>query len=737
MLISLQDNYSIIERFCVSTGNEVDVAKSSYDTSTAFLSIGKYDLTVFSDDRSDFSPSLSDKILESDELALIRWDGFYTSPLITKFIKGKELIALVSLELSSLLESSYYHPKIIIPVISKTTARIKSELNLDAAFYGGIRQSDLHIIVPLSRAEQLIEINALLREQKLIDVIDGFDLQRVFVDELPPNTDFPVFHRIETDLLVSFPEVIDKLDDEYESLELGSLDVRVTIKANSTSEGKIKTHFDDFEKQVTTSGNKWLAVSDKPMDFAKSLKQILDFRRTLHGRNGGESFTKTTYFANLDSQTIATEYKSDFFEERTLDIPPINSDLKKYDTSARELYDATNDILNKYQALHQNNLYKGYIQDISSFFPLLITDLDVIVEKLGENQSKVSMQVTEAHQALSFASDAISQRLDHKYSIHIKAVTNLLQTLSSLAKQNIKFKGLDDYSLDWQGFVFVSRLHGYSLKPFEIYTIPHVSVNQPLSSTINWNSLTHEMSHWIFDELDLSDNYQIVVEESIKRMGIIASGSHLNYEKAHFDQLLYEYFATWFDYYHFYDEDQKLFQTHIWRSWSSLSFTEDKIAEYLSRSFLIYVFQKKDALVDAYFNDREKELLPEYFKEYNDFMTNEVLPEVDQCIFKGINRYEVSSALEFSQAVIPIFLNTLDDFCFDDFRKELHRDSEESRNCVESILKGEVYTNNLSNPFLVMNKLLKHLADNKVNGSELWKLETALLFSFGAQIQYD
>jgi len=737
VLIALQDSYSIVERYCVSTGNEVEVAKSSAECGSVFLSIGKYDLTAFSDCKSTFSPTASDKILETSELNLIRWTGFYESPLTTEFTKGKKLLALISLELSSLLESSYYHPKIIVPAVSKTIERIKQSLSLDAAFYGGIKQSDLHIIVPLHKAEQLFEINLLLRQQKLIDVIEGFDLQRVFEHELPPNTDFPVFHRIETDLLVSFPEVIDKLNCDSDELDLGAVDVRVTIKANSTSEGKVRTHFKGFEKQATTSGNKWLAVTNQPMKFSNSLKQILDFRKELHRKSGGESFTKTTYFTKLSSQTQATEYKYDFHKNSELDIPDINSKLEQLGTSAKELYYATDDIIRKYLTLYQNNLYKGYIQDISNFFPLLVNEQNDIVEKFYDHQNRASTRITEAHQAISVAADAISQRLDHKYSIHIKAVTNLLQTLSQLAREKITDTSLAEGALIWKGFVFVSRLHGYSLKPYDIYTIPHVSVNQPLSSTINWHSLTHEISHWIFDELNLSQRYEIVIQESIKRMGIVAAGSHLKHEIARYDQLVYEYFATWFDYYHFYDEDQTLFQIHIWRSWSSLSFTEDKISEYLSRSFLVYVFQHKEQLIKAYFNDAEKGFIAACFKDYYSFIKNNVSPEVDDCIFDGINRFEVSLALDISKAVIPIFFNTLDEYCFDDFRASLHNETDETKECVSAILEGEVYTNKLDNPFLVMNKLLKHLSVDKPSDKELWKLETALLFSFGVQTQYD
>lgn len=738
MLIALQDTLSLVERFCISTGNEVEVANSSPSTlSSTYLALGKYDLTVFSDSESDFDPQSVNKILKNDRFELIRWGDFYYSPLLVSFVRDKKLLAFVSLELSSLLNTSYYHPKIIKPIIEITSARIKSELDLEAAFYGGIKQSDLYVVVPLTRPDQLFEINRILRETGLLATIKEFDLQERFSEQLPDGADFPIFHRIESDFLISIPHVINKLETDNSLEDLGKVNVRVTIKANSTSEGKIRKHFASFSKHATTSGNKWVAATESPILFTHSLKQILGFRNELRERNGGESFTKTNYLSDLSELANAVEYPYDFHMENNLSFPKINPRLKNFGTSASELYYATEDIVQRYTALYENNLYKGLIKNISDFFPLLITEQDEIVERLEKNKNRATTQITEAHHSISIAVEAIDQRLEHKYSIHIKAVTNLLTQLSAIAKSNLSYPGLGHNSLDWKGFVFVSRLHGYSLKPFEIYTIPNVSVNQPLSSNINWHSLTHEMSHWIFDELNLSSNYQVVIEESIKKMGIVATGNHLEHEKARYDQLVYEYFATWFDYYHFYDEDQILFQTHVWRSWSSISFTEDKIAEYLSRSFLVYAYQKKEALIDAYFDDKEKEFVAAEFRLYVNFMREKISPHIENCIFDSVNKFEVNIALDFAKAVIPIFVNTLDEFCFDEFRRSLHSATTETTECVNAILNGQIYTKKLENPFLIINVLLKYLSNNSLTKEKMWKLETALLFSIGAQVNYD
>lgn len=158
--------------------------------------------------------------------------------------------------------------------------------------------------------------------------------------------------------------------------------------------------------------------------------------------------------------------------------------------------------------------------------------------------------------------------------------------------------------LEWSGTVFFSQFHNFGLYPSEIISFPAECLTKVLCRDTNWLTATHEVAHSYWVRLDVFEHKGLDVAQNgrrPKKIGLkeIASGEGKQYQYSQptanvddFKQMLWEWFAHWFDYRHFYSCNTELYMWSIWSSWLRLPLVRQNLKEYFARTFMIFLVHK-------------------------------------------------------------------------------------------------------------------------------------------------
>jgi hypothetical protein len=208
--------------------------------------------------------------------------------------------------------------------------------------------------------------------------------------------------------------------------------------------------------------------------------------------------------------------------------------------------------------------------------------------------------------------------------------SNGIKTLAEAATKLVRFiySQIDKSGIpggEWSGFIIFSQYFNFGLQRDSIFSIPAQGLTQILTPTLNWLTITHEIAHtiWIrtgaydtkmeaFEGNSIDDIVRGLPKKS--QDGIItdfAVGQINPYD------MLWEWFAHWYDFRHFYDSDIKLYLWAIWSSWLRLPVVRRDLRDYFVRSFVIYCLNDIEELRNAELKFNKQWLKDTLYKLYN------------------------------------------------------------------------------------------------------------------------
>ena len=198
-----------------------------------------------------------------------------------------------------------------------------------------------------------------------------------------------------------------------------------------------------------------------------------------------------------------------------------------------------------------------------------------------------------------------------------------------------------------------------------------------------------------------------------------------------FGNEVFEQFAHWYDYKHFYNAQLEPYLLHVWRSWIALPVVNMNIGSYLLRSYVIFALDQEENLKPAYtegktaFAKKCAEIWSQHLEKVRELV---VLPSISP-----------EDEAEFRESAVKYFLGFYSLRLYDlfskhdnnDFAKDINADYDNLEKHITDILNGQFVTDEIPNPYL----LTKEVISRKLDGKDL-RAATALIISLKNRSQF-
>jgi hypothetical protein len=270
-----------------------------------------------------------------------------------------------------------------------------------------------------------------------------------------------------------------------------------------------------------------------------------------------------------------------------------------------------------------------------------------------------------------------------------------------------------NFSVQWEGFLVFELAEGYALHDGELISMPLADIYSPL----NWVTLSHEISHAYYDRVAFPDLEEKFFDRFSKRVRE-KRPYHLSLYETKLDDSVWELFAQWFDYRHFYDGDLEFYLWSIWRTWLQVPRVFQNKVEYWIRSVFIKVCHSWEQL-DEKFRVIEKKY-PDDLKRNKDervkLLTEEYL-YVSRLLAKHFpkefSRFSLSTHDEIKavQAGLYWYYHFAHPFTTyyvnHDIIHAINKSYPNLENHMKDTLNGRVVLEKVQNPFLLLRELLR------------------------------
>jgi len=678
---------------------------------------------------------------------LFKWSGFYSSPDMQDWILESPIIGLTYIELDKSLFKYYPSTEIIERIIRLIYNNKFYWKKSDIALFCGHGTSEICIFIKCNDFKYIFEKIIKLRSLSFKDILPSLK------DE---QKNFPIICKSSTIPLISYREVI--IPKCYNLIK-GKSQAIINISCPPGLDVMVKDKFKDKENNCfSIFGEEDLViVYKKPIQSEILVDKILTFRESFqeqaHIKTATNLLSPDINPSELDYYRIGDDSFSGlwpFFKNQQFTEPnqkPLSFFkipkwfVKKYP----DLADKARNLLEKiHTRVHDSTLFPIVFDLIS--FPF---NLGNAIENCKESDARRDNPVSELTIMLECVETALLQRLEGKiYHPNINnymtsrfnngifssvlAIHTLVNHIYELWQQSSKFETetlTETNSLysPWFGFIFCHDIYQFSYKPKEIFSLPHKALYYPLSKDVNWMILSHEISHTLFNRIDIFNDDKF--ENNIRRTFTAKNESQNLEDIPELDYLrdqICELFANWFDYYHFYNRDHGFYQKCIWESWIYVPIVRVAYTDYFLRSFFIYVWDQYENSTELLDNELRryakkqgdcKKFFDRTWKSYKDFM-NTIVPHIleqfdlDNAMQKAMQESITNQALR----LLVLLLNKFEQHKNDSFREKLNLTYDRLTEDIEKICKGVILKESIPNPFLLVRETLRRcFNDNSLN----------------------
>ena len=700
-------------------------AFGQYDIIALFDSRGFEDEKVYAscDDVHAVKPLIS-FALESES---------YQSPNIDRWCSEAPIIGFVFLELDKWFYSqeSGAHSSLeaYSVLISKLTSTCE-ELGIDIALYGGFGRSELYLVVRSSNIEDIWKVS---NECRALNSGDCFP------DTEKEHERLPIFVSTRTIPGVSFSNINYKDEASVTGIS-GKTQSAISIKCPSGFEYDVYRYFENRQGYSCfgTLGNDDIFVHTDAIDFPLLIEDILNFRKHWSEKHYAPISTKTILQSKQEPQEHINQKA--YGVEKSYESLVIPEQLK---ISNKRLANRIHNFNHNLQSNWNNRNLQSFVRGVAKYLEYIKQLLEEYSEAcINGVQHDGCPQESMLLQAVERAETGLTQRVGSSFdSLYYKndlplpfgdgifasliGIEFLIDSIFESWDQQVNSSSDAESKTGAFGFPTFNDSSGFKVHFGETINLPLVALYDPSDSRGNWLTLTHEISHAIYirqniGEIEASTLNEIYINHFSRK-------ASMNEDEEFLDQI-FELFAHWYDYYHFYDCDYEKYFAHVWASWSKLPILHYNIKDYVFRTYFIYVAHKKDMFSEYGENKvKDSQIATLIYKEHYEklkLLKSPLTPEAIASIKDKIVTSEITTHLLKYYDVIQIF----ERYKSDDFRRSINKDYENFDRHYKSIMNGELIQERIENPYKLVKKIIYHTHD-----SANIKSATALIMSLKNQ----
>jgi hypothetical protein len=293
-----------------------------------------------------------------------------------------------------------------------------------------------------------------------------------------------------------------------------------------------------------------------------------------------------------------------------------------------------------------------------------------------------------------------------------------------------------DYSLPWVGFLFLDLKEGYRInQQGELIAVPY----RDIFSFLNWITLSHEVSHGYYVRIDFEELESDYLKNVLPSIQEELPDEGIDYYDTWRKDTIFELFAHWFDYKHFFNSELDFYLWSIWRTYIDIPRVHRHKLDYWARSLFVRLchFWKmiEPKLLKIYESSANKtkevrNIKGLFLKELDvlyGFIEEKLSGSFDVIKLSGAERVEAVNMVVEYYALCPLFEN---DYVNKDIIDKANLNYPRLDKDIKSIQNGKVITTHIKNPFLLLREILKTYYDKNILDDPRDQISLALIFSF-------
>lgn len=709
-----------------------------------FKSLGQFDLVSLMETQDLGSPFLyvaASHIISSRAITGYKFTdktpGFSAQDLET-WLDGYPLVGLTLLELDKWLYSRESGSGTSTNASQELTKRIIDALPLqhkkNIAFFGGFGRSELYSLVRTNNLDEIWQFVRIVRNLHFSDC---------FSDSPPIDKDHPVCIRTRTLPLVSYDSLKEDSDSWHVSGFEGKTLASIRISCPSGFESYVSNSFkgETYRIDNILGGEDINISTQNGVETAEIISTLLNFRKKWTKECKAPIKTQTIIHSPLapDESLYSSPimYQLGVFP---FDIHIPQEIAKKY----QGLANRSQSLMFKVVSLYRDRLNHMLVQDMIPYMHYLQDQLQGLALAIKDENTKDTYAYESLiREALESAEIGLVQRSNSSFDLaHGESFlplsfgdgifTNLVSLevlVNSIFDIWGKTRENSEEGRPWNGFAVFSDSVGFKVRWGEVMYFPLAAATNPFSHEGNWLTLTHEISHAIFLRLEIPSK----LESSHKKLyqNYVRGRQELNDllpSYRYFTDEVFELFAHWYDFTHFYGKNFKSYMRNIWRSWTILPVVNINMVEYFTRSYVIFMTKDMQRLVDSYNNGSlsYNNFLDATLKEHNNLLCT-LFPHFDNIVAEMESLKD--SIKRLCQVYVPLIKKFNDMFEDERFSESINKPYDEIDKHVQAIIRGQVVTSEITNPYA----LTKHIAEKNDFKETEPRVSTALLLSLKNQ----
>lgn len=728
--LSVSENNLFASFSKVSSGSErasYDKLKADNPGSFFFKALGSFDIVSLRETISfsgDHPTNKPPEITSSQNVVASKFDCELFDPFtLNDWLNDALIVGFSFLELDKYLYSLSSPFKVCTRIIK--LIHESGKWGRDSfSFFIGYGQSEIIILQKASNFDDLFEFTNFTR---------GLLYKKLFPDmEDKDWSNFPILASTFTVPLISYENVI--IPKKYDELS-GDINVDIGIQCPPGKEEDIlEEKFFSSQVCMSTLGNTDVLVHfNKKIATSILIEKLLLVREKWSPLSPQLIDTNTSIsFPINENKSIADMYLIDYDQIPKYPLlSKIAPDFEKYrpETACR-----IKELINKIESyIHIRKFYPA----VSSMmhFPLRILGeveeyidylrlgndptypFDGSLSLLIENTEKSLAQKTETN----FSGGTVSYTTPSSFGDGVLSQVLAIETLVSFIYKCIS-KSITKNDMEWGGYTFFDN-SGFQHYVGDVFSLPYEAVSSVLCEKVNWLTLTHEISHAIFTILDVDTTHKNEIIEIYQRL----SGDHSKdpdtslYRRVRDE--VYELFANWFDYYHFYHEEHDFYQKCIWQSWDAIPYVNKEKVEYISRSFAIFALQDMESYRSHIISGKDVKFIEEKWASYIDFLKINHMNILKKYTPESVATDIKTNALYYFLPLSSIILDSK----YDEFREIVNQPYHELEGHIKNLFFGKVIEGSISNPYLLIKECMKIAQEKK--DTETHMAGIAIIFS--------
>lgn len=311
---------------------------------------------------------------------------------------------------------------------------------------------------------------------------------------------------------------------------------------------------------------------------------------------------------------------------------------------------------------------------------------------------------------------------------------------TTISTQNEEYKDqkiqlTKEYKRPWLGFIFLDLSDGYRIiDQAEIISVPY----KDTFNFLNWITLSHEISHGYYVRILFNVIERDYIDDLHDKFSKKFSENTREYILRRRDTV-FELFAHWFDFTHFFNRDIDFYLWSIWRTHIDNPRVHEFKKDYWARSLFVRI------------SYRWKKILPELIKNYEKFCPENEYHENIIAVF--VREFEL--VYNYIKEKFPDSFHSIsltDDekhdvarmfFLYHDFCrvfegeyinnalvKKTNHPYPGINDDIENIIAGKIIQREISNPFLLLREILRYYYENGLPKQIDDKVTLAVIFSF-------